>query len=136
MSFKSSPPTVMTSAERDSAFRASQDCPYCQGHGMVSVYHPTFTGNAVNVTQDGRPYPASMAAHCRCDLGVWMRDHNPPEIQARTPWVQDILLGRSRWLLIAPGEREIYPDRPVNANDFQRIFPFLERLRERFQCPT
>jgi hypothetical protein len=136
VSFKAPTPTVLTSAERDQAFQASLDCPYCGGQGMISVYHPAFTGSSVGMTKDGRQYPAAVAAHCRCELGVWIRGRNPPEIQSRIPWVQDILLGSSRWLLIAPGEREIYPCRPVNSNDFQRIFPFLERLRGRFQCPT
>jgi len=133
MPFKETKASANTS-ERDAAAQASQDCPFCQGHGLTTVYHPTFTGDALGVTKDGRRYPAVMGAHCRCDLGIWMRDHNPPEIQRRIPWVQDILLGRSRWLLIAPGECEVYPDRSVDASDFARLFPFLERLPEHFHA--
>lgn len=105
-------------AERVAAEQASRDCPYCCGQGIVTVYHPRYSGHPIEVTQDGRRYTAIAAAHCRCEYGVWIRDHLPPEIQARAPRVDDICRGRSDWLLVSPLEDREYPDGPITAESF------------------
>ena len=93
-------------SERVAAELASRDCPFCRGQGLVTVYHPQFVGNPIEAAKDGRRYSAMTAAHCRCALGVWIRDRLPPEIQARIPRVEDICRGRSSWLLESPLEKE------------------------------
>ena len=87
---------------------------------MVTVYHPRFTADPIGTARDGRRYVTAIAAHCRCDAGNWFRERIPPELQARIPRVEDICLGRSRWLLIPPGPEHaiIYTDRPVTREDF------------------
>jgi hypothetical protein len=99
---KSAGPAAQMSVSREAAQAASRDCPFCEGEGMIPVYHPAFTGASVGITKDGQPYVASTTAHCRCELGIWIRDRNLPEIQARIPWVEDICRGRSKWLLESP----------------------------------
>ena len=66
--------------ERENALALSADCSICGGAGMVTVYHPLFVGGSVNVANDGRRYPATLTAHCRCAMGIWMRDRTLPEI--------------------------------------------------------
>ncbi len=90
--------------ERENALALSHDCPICGGVGMVTVYHPLFTGDSVNVANDGRRYPATVAADCRCAMGLWMRDRTLPEIQRRIPRVEDCVAGRSKWMLEPPEE--------------------------------
>ena len=109
--------------ERSEVERASRDCPFCEGHGMVTVYHPRFGSDSPDQSQEARRYPTAIAAHCRCAAGKWIRERVPPEIQARIPRVEDICLGRSRWLLIPRGsERDLMiPDRPVTREDFARL---------------
>ncbi len=109
--------------DRSEVERVSRDCPFCEGNGMVTVYHPTFTDDPVGQAADGRRYPTAIAAHCRCDAGNWIRERVPPELQARIPRVEDICLGRSRWLLIPRGAEHdmIFPDRPATHDDFVRL---------------
>jgi len=125
-------------AERERALTASKDCPFCDGKGLVTVYHPTFTGDSVAVTQDGRAYPATAAAHCRCELGVWMRDRTPGDTQRWIPRIEDICLGRSNWLLIPPNEREpVDPDRPVDAASFRAFWRGVQAHRAaRLETPV
>jgi hypothetical protein len=98
-------------------------CPFCAGSGIITVYHPTFKSGSIGITRDGRRYATAVAAHCRCDAGNWYRERVPPELQARIPRVEDICLGRSRWLLIPPGMENgfVFPDRPVTREDFARL---------------
>jgi hypothetical protein len=109
--------------QRSEVERLSRDCPFCEGNGMVTVYHPRFAADSVGNSQDGRRYATAIAAHCRCDAGNWIRERVPPELQARIPRVEDICLGRSRWLLIPPGpEHDLsFPDRPPTREDFSRL---------------
>lgn len=106
--------------ERSAVERLSRDCPFCEGNGMVTVYHPRFAADSIGNAQDGRRYATTSAAHCRCDAGNWIRERVPPELQARIPRVEDICKGRSRWLLIPPGSEHnmIFADRPVTREDF------------------
>lgn len=101
MPFKSAQAKIDTT-ERDLAAQVSRDCEFCNGTGLVPVYHPTYRGDAINVTQDGRRYAATTAAHCSCRLGVWMREHVPEDVQRRIPRVEDIVCRFSRWLLEPP----------------------------------
>ena len=76
--------------DRSEVERLSRDCPFCQGNGMVTVYHPRFANDTVGMASDGRRYPTAIAAHCRCDAGNWIRERVPPELQARIPRIEDI----------------------------------------------
>lgn len=109
--------------ERAEVERLSRDCPFCAGNGMVTVYHPRFAADSIGNAQYGRRYVTTIAAHCRCDLGNWMRERVPPELQARIPRVEDICLARSRWLLIPPGPEQhaVWPDRPLTRKDFASL---------------
>jgi len=102
MPFKETKASISTT-ERDAAAQASQDCRDCGGAGVVAIFHPAYSGQSVGVTKDGRRYATTAAAHCHCLFGRWIRDHLPPEIQARIPRVEDILSKRSKWLLEPPG---------------------------------
>ena len=109
--------------ERSEVERVSRDCPFCEGNGMVTVYHPRFGSDSADWSPDGRRYPTVIAAHCRCAVGKWIRERVPPEIQARIPRVEDICLGRSQWLLNPRGSEHdtMFPNRPVTREDFVRL---------------
>lgn len=120
-------PSVSSStSERDVAAQASRGCPDCNGNGLVTVFHPLWRGHAIEVTRDGRRYAAIGAAHCSCPLGVWTRDHVPPEIQARIPRVEDIREGRSKWLLEPPGEDHGVSGGSVTQADFDEFWCMIE----------
>ena len=93
---------IQAREERDAAKRASLQCAHCHGEGMVTVYHPRWTGEPVEQTCDGIRYPTVMAAHCCCELGRWTRARNSLESQRLIPYVEDILAGRMKWLLEPP----------------------------------
>jgi hypothetical protein len=124
--------------ERSEVERLSRDCPFCAGHGMVSVYHPSLKSSSVGTTSDGRRFPATISAHCRCTAGCWIRERIPPELRARIPRVEDICLGRSRWLLIPPGAAHdtVFPDRPVTREDFARLTKRLPRPQKQTVAPV
>ena len=85
-------------ADRERAQAESRQCSICAGYGLVPVYHPRFSGSNLSTTKDGRIYTATVAAHCRCAMGTWIRDRWADADNARTPRVEDILAGRSKWL--------------------------------------
>lgn len=99
--------------DREAAAFESRNCQHCDGNGLVSVYHPEYQGNLSPVNhrasrimdEDGEvrvvqePFVAIVAAHCCCTLGRWMRERVEEHIQRRVPRVEDILAGRSKWLL-------------------------------------
>ena len=95
---------------------------------MVPIYHPRFAGESIGVTQDGRRYAASGAAHCMCSLGVWIREKTPPEVQARIPRVEDILDSQSHWLLAPPGDISSLPPGRVPGG-LRRILAQVESGR-------
>jgi hypothetical protein len=110
-----------SSEERERARSASLKCPFCNGAGVVTVYHPTFTGNSTGITRDGRQYVATCMAHCRCELGTWHRERTPDDLQALIPRVEDCCTRRSMWLLEPPGFEEPYPSGPVDRTAFDRL---------------
>src|SRR5208283_1078958 len=109
MPFKETKASI-TTTERDAAALASADCPDCGGAGVVAIFHPQYRGDSVDVTQDGRRFTTTAAAHCHCPLGRWLRDHLPSEIQRRIPRVEDILARQSKWLLEPPDYVPRKPD--------------------------
>lgn len=124
---------TVDSSEHDLAKARSQDCPYCHGGGSRTVFHPAYRGEAIGVTQDGRRFVARVSAHCRCTLGVFMRDHAKPADRRFIPWIEDICTGRSSWLLDDPTESRIVgaePNDPATAESFQI---FRRRLAASFR---
>lgn len=91
-------------AEHDLAVLESKDCPQCGGNGMVPVYAPQHNGTGLCRQFDETPFATVVGAHCRCNLGQWIRSRNKRDIWERVPKVQDILDGRSRWMLEDPTE--------------------------------
>ena len=113
MGFKAKASDAPVDEERERAVTASHDCAICGGEGLVTVYHPTFAGDPIGVTGDGRRYPTIMGAHCRCEFGSGCEAATRPRLQARIPWVEDIMCRRSRWLLEPPSNIPLnHPDGP------------------------
>jgi hypothetical protein len=106
-----SPARSADTAEHDLAALESQDCPYCEGTGMVPVYAPQHDGTGLCRQWDETPFATVVGAHCCCSLGRWTRDRNKPDVRQRIPSIQDILDGRSRWMLEDPTENAV-PLRP------------------------
>lgn len=112
----------------------SRDCPFCSGQGIRTVYHPHFTGNSIGIDAEGRRTAMTVAAHCRCSLGVFFRDNCSEDVRRRIPRVEDICQGRSLWLLEAPNADDLCeywfpgvdPDSPVDAESFRK---FWDRIR-------
>lgn len=97
-----------------------RNCPHCDGHGLVIVFHPAHRGERVGKTSSGRPFPAEVAAHCLCAVGQWYRERVDVEEQRRIPRVEDILAGRSRWLMAPPPadgrDRDVIPMAPTRSD--------------------
>lgn len=92
--------------ELEKVKRESRECQLCGGNGITTAYAPQYTGNPIAIDRDGNRFTARVSAHCRCTYGRWMRDRVDAETQAKIPTVEDILTGRSRWLLDDPTETE------------------------------
>ena len=70
---------------------------------MTSVYHRLFDGSAVVeevIDSHGQVLrePGSVAAHCVCEYGRWMRDNSSSDVRPRIPDLQDVLDRKSPWL--------------------------------------
>jgi hypothetical protein len=84
-------------ATREAAQLASRNCEHCGGMGLAIVWHP-------------RPNPAdripeTVAAHCVCQHGRWMRrrlTEQDAELVRRIPDFADVQEGRSLWLSEPP----------------------------------
>lgn len=98
----------------------SRNCPHCAGNGLAIVFHPAHSGDRVGKTSTGRPFAAEVAAHCLCPVGQWYRERVDVEEQRRIPRVEDILAGRSKWLMKPPsrheGERDVIPMAPSRSD--------------------
>jgi len=92
------------SAQHAIAKQESLNCPHCHGEGLATVYAPGYLGDPIAWTKGGIRYAARVAAHCCCPVGVFTRDHTDSDACCRIPRVEDILAGRSRWLLADPTE--------------------------------
>ena len=115
---------TVDSSEYDLAKADSKDCEFCNGQGMRLVYLPWYRGDPIVTSKTGERFLGRVAAYCRCPLGMFMRDHAKPDEQRRTPWVEDICRGKSRWLLDDPTESKVLSresNDPVSAESF-RIF--------------
>ncbi len=84
----------------------NRTCPHCDGNGRVIVFHPAWDGDRVGKTSAGRPFSAEIAAHCLCPVGRWIRERVEFEEQRRIPRVEDIVTGRSKWLMKPPARRD------------------------------
>ena len=94
---KSPDTTAMDIARAD-----SQDCKYCQGSGLVTVYAPNYDGSPFAITASGIKYASRVVAHCFCPLGRFIRAATKEDVRRRIPEVSNVLDGRSRWLLVDP----------------------------------
>jgi len=117
MPFNDSKPTRSAdTSEHDLVALESRECSYCGGCGMVSVYAPQHDGTGLYRRGDDTPFPTVVGAHCCCNLGRWMRDRNKLDIRQRVPWIQDILNGKSRWMLENPTEEGENRERSARSN--------------------
>ena len=118
---------------RDLAADASRDCPFCEGQGLRTVYHPLYRGNAVSPYSEGRMAPLAVAAHCLCPLGLFFRTQCPADLLRRIPMVSVVARDNSGslWRLDPPvdGPAVTYPDRPVDAESFRALRQRISRLR-------
>ena len=101
----------------------NRTCPHCDGNGLVIVFHPAWDGDRVGVTSAGRPFPAEVAAHCLCPVGRWIRERVEFEEQRRIPRVEDIVAGRSKWLMKPPSRRDAADGPPApTRRDINAMF--------------
>lgn len=103
--------------DRDTAFEASKGCPHCHGHGLATIFHPDYVGDALLVRpeMEGRERyaVARRSAHCVCAMGRWMRSKTRDlDVLSKIPDLTDILAGRSRWLAADPTRDEAGEYRP------------------------
>lgn len=107
---------------RDGVERASYGCPHCGGYGLVLIYHAGYKGRPVETDADKRQFIARAVAHCQCQIGQWIRERVDDELQRRIPRVEDILAGRSRWLLHDPSEADDLASSVPSRASVNRVF--------------
>ena len=83
--------------EAAEAHPESIQCALCGRTGLVTVYH-TFRGtkDAGSYTIGGevRKGPTTIAAHCKCPVGRWLRRHTKEDLLKRIPDYIDVRAGR------------------------------------------
>ncbi|MDR3639045.1 MAG: hypothetical protein P4L84_34895 [Isosphaeraceae bacterium] len=86
-------------ATREGAEQASKGCDRCGGMGLTTVWRRLPVPERT---------PATVAAHCVCALGRWMRRYweRDPAMLRRIPDLDDVLNGRSVWLAEEPSQIE------------------------------
>lgn len=92
-----------------------QGCGRCGGSGVVTVFHPRYTGSVVIAVDVAGPggevrkaqQPGRVAAHCVCPMGRWVRSKLDVETSRRMPDLGDVLEGKSRWLAEDPSVAEV-----------------------------
>lgn len=92
---------------RDGAEQASKGCGRCGGTGLVSVFRRPPVPERT---------PASVAAHCVCALGRWMRRYweaKDPAIARRFVDLAEVLNGRSAWTADEPSPVKHYEEPPT-----------------------
>jgi hypothetical protein len=79
----------------------------------VLVFHPEYDGHRTamrQVVERGevveRPIPMTVAAHCICPIGEWIRARTDREILSGIPFLGDVLVGRGRWQASDPTRDE------------------------------
>ena len=89
---------------------AQGKCEHCGGMGLVTVYHRFYEGSQdVYYEHTGRggevrtiKAPGTIAAHCMCRLGEWMRDNTEEKIRERIPSLIDVLARRTNYQATDP----------------------------------
>ena len=111
----------------------SRGCRYCQGAGIVTVYHEHYQGSATVVLESTNPRTGevmpikaagTVGAYCVCPLGMWMHSRCKDEDKPRLVQVLDVLAGRTRYVMERPDLDEI------DTGDLDR---FWQRFRQRWQ---
>ena len=109
-------------------------CDWCKSTGFVTVYHRAYRGICPVwvewVDRAGevhlRREPGTIAAHCSCNLGDWMRVRTEPAVVARIPTMGDVIMGRTPYQL----ERWDAEDGPADLSESAGTF--LAGWREKF----
>lgn len=121
-----------TGASREAVREASRDCPHCGGDGLATAWASR---------PDPLASPETVAAHCVCRHGRWIRqatNEKTPELIRRIPDFQAVLLGYlPGWLDHPPGRPELavgYQQRPAPVE----AVPAFSRhqINEMFASPT
>lgn len=98
--------------DRTEAARQSRNCEYCGGNGMTTAYHPRYDGSrTVEATnrETGEVCRArsTVAAHCVCPMGRWMRSQSEDDDRKRIADGLKCVNGQSDWSLDDPTMREV-----------------------------
>jgi hypothetical protein len=102
--------------EREAAQAASRGCGHCGGQGHAVVFRPvprpSCSRCGATLPPDhlacpeceprARPVPRTVAAHCVCPYGRWVRSRTEAEMLRRFPDLAEVLAGRSVWLAEDP----------------------------------
>lgn len=90
--------------------RPSESCEWCNFSGLITVYHREYRGHPTihveHVDRFGEIHtqrvPGTLAAHCSCALGSWMRDRLDIAERRRFPLFSDVINGRSAYVFERP----------------------------------
>jgi hypothetical protein len=113
----------------------SSVCEWCHSSGLVRAFHRQYAGSQTvyveRADRDGevhtRRMPGSIAAHCSCSLGAWMRERLEIELQRRIPTLSDVINGRVPYVLERPDtddEQALTPAASTFLREWKKWFGF------------
>jgi hypothetical protein len=98
--------TIDPNDTREKAEADTVKCEYCDRAGLVTIYHPDYTGDPVVevIGRDGKPHRQAgrVNAHCVCPVGRWMRRHTTDDLVRRIPDLNDVISRRIGYTLKDP----------------------------------
>ena len=109
-------------------------CDWCRNIGLITAYHREYKSSAMvwieTVDSMGEVHqtkiPGTIAIHCSCGLGSWMRDRIEADIRERIPTLSDVINSRVPYQLDRPDI-----DAEAELNDGGRMF--LRGWRAKFK---
>lgn len=101
----------------DAPFR---QCEHCGGAGLVTVYHRFYEGSQLvsweHADARGEVHTirsaGTVAAHCVCPKGVWMRDNTEDRIRERIPTLADVMANRTNYRATDPTDETLTYSEP------------------------
>lgn len=104
--------------DRDTAVAASRDCEWCEGTGIVFVFHRRYEGSPIVTVEsrDGskRHFVGRASKMCRCDYGRWMLNrirNTDRHLADRLDGVDAVIEDRSEFVAYDPSSRSEKPIR-------------------------